>query len=53
MSVITVQVGQCGNQIGASLFSKLAEEATASSDDFREATHEVHLARCASLGVWH
>ena len=41
MSVITVQVGQCGNQVGASLFAKLADEAEAGPDEFRDATFQV------------
>lgn len=33
MSVVTVQVGQCGNQLGASLFQALHEHAVHSTDD--------------------
>ncbi len=59
MSLVTVQVGQCGNQVGAALFAKLAEEADAGPDDFRRATREVReyahphawasLTRCAGV----
>ena len=41
MSTITVQVGQCGNQVGASLFAKLAKEAEAGPDDLRHSTYQV------------
>jgi len=47
MSIVTIQVGQCGNQVGGALFAKLAEEADAGPDDFRRATQE---ARAAVLG---
>jgi hypothetical protein len=50
MATITVQVGQCGNQVGASLFAKLAEEAEAGPDDLRDATYQVLRGqRCPAL----
>ncbi len=62
MAVVTVQVGQCGNQLGSALFGALVEEADAGPDDFKAATREVRLqsqrvcvqgrlahARCAQL----
>lgn len=36
MSVVTVQLGQCGNQIGTQLFSTLHRDATSSSSHYRE-----------------
>lgn len=40
MSVLTVQVGQCGNQLGVSLFDALLDEADAGPDDFGAATRQ-------------
>jgi hypothetical protein len=40
MSIVTVQVGQCGNQLGAALFSALADEADAGPDDFAAETRQ-------------
>ena len=47
MSVVTVQVGQCGNQLGTALFNVLAAEAEAAPDDAGAATRQV----CALHGV--
>ena len=46
--VVTLQVGQCGNQLGSALFSALAAEADAGPEDFAAATREVRelLLRC-------
>ena len=39
--VVTVQVGQCGNQLGSALFSALAAEGDAGPEDFKAATRTV------------
>ena len=40
-NVVTVQLGQCGNQCGTQLFAQLAEEAAATRDpDARAALTE-------------
>eukprot|EP00976_Prorocentrum_cordatum_P098179 1191291-Prorocentrum_minimum.AAC.3 len=41
MSVLTVQLGQCGNQIGAELYSTLFGEASGYEDADRERAHRV------------
>jgi len=41
MSLVTVQLGQCGNQIGAEFFRTLHEEAVAGPPSFRSRTLEV------------
>lgn len=41
MSLVTVQLGQCGNQIGAEFFRALHEEAVAGPPSFRWRTLEV------------
>lgn len=46
MAVVTVQVGQCGNQLGTALFTALAAEAEASPDDFGAATRQARLCLC-------
>jgi hypothetical protein len=45
MSVVTVQVGQCGNQLGSALFNALAAEAEAAPDDFGAATRQARALR--------
>jgi hypothetical protein len=45
MSVVTVQVGQCGNQLGAALFGALADEADAGPDDFAAETRQARAWR--------
>jgi len=40
MSFLTVQVGQCGNQLGVSLFDALLTEAEAGPDDFGAAARQ-------------
>ena len=40
MAVVTVQVGQCGNQLGTALFNALTTEAEAGPDDFGAATRQ-------------
>ena len=49
-SVVTVQLGQCGNQVGCELFDTLAREAAASSPSVRDEIHEVR-ARVVSLSL--
>lgn len=50
MSVITLQIGQCGNQLGCSLFEALAQDPEAANTFFREraartAAHEASAAK--------
>lgn len=48
MSIVTVQLGQCGNQIGAQLFSTLYADATSltSSAPYRQAALERFFHQC-------
>ena len=43
MSVISCQIGQCGNQLGESLFSKLSIEASTASVDHRAAVMDTYF----------
>lgn len=38
MSIITCQIGQCGNQLGEAIFDKLALEASLGTDNHKLAT---------------
>ncbi|CAG9463227.1 unnamed protein product [Pedinophyceae sp. YPF-701] len=57
MSVLTVQVGQCGNQLGAALFTTLAREAQAGNADLLTTTQWTFFrergARSNSTGATH
>ena len=48
MSVVTVQLGQCGNQIGAELYSTLFNEAAGYGEADRERAHRV----CATFTIF-
>lgn len=53
MSVVTVQVGQCGNQLGASLFQALHEHsaaavATTTPENISSSTHDADASTTAS-----
>ena len=43
MSIITVQVGQCGNQLGSSFFQTLLEEVKDSSELIRQRVVETYF----------
>ena len=48
--VVTVQVGQCGNQLGTALFNALVAEAGEAGNDFGAATRQArHAARTLHL----
>lgn len=50
MSTVTVQLGQCGNQMGAALFDVLAGEAAAGPMDFRREVTESFFREAKSGG---
>jgi hypothetical protein len=43
MSVVTIQVGQCGNQLGQAFFDTLIGEASGSSELIRERVIETYF----------
>jgi len=51
MSTVTVQLGQCGNQLGSALFQMLGNEAGAGAAGFREATHEAFFRETPKGGL--
>lgn len=50
MSIVTVQLGQCGNQIGAEFFRTLHEEALAGPPSFRSRAQNVRPQNWDGLG---
>ena len=50
MSVVTVQVGQCGNQLGHQLFSTILQEAQHGAEDTQEAIAETFFREPSGRG---
>lgn len=51
MAVVTVQVGQCGNQLGPAMFECLAQESAGVGTYFRRGASETAVARAVLVDM--